>query len=68
MAVLTAVFRAAAVIAGPGTASAAGPVTETAHALYGVSCRAAEECVAVGFNQKAEKGRDPTSGIHGPTP
>jgi hypothetical protein len=57
MAVLTAVFGAAGLIAGPGTASAAGPVTETARALYGVSCPAAGECVAVGFNQEAEKGR-----------
>jgi hypothetical protein len=57
MAVLTAVFGAAAVIAGPGTASAAGPVTEAAHALYGVSCPAVAECVAVGFNQNADQGR-----------
>lgn len=55
IAVLTAGLAAGAVIA--GTASAAGAATVTARALYGVSCPAAGECVAVGFSQAAEQGK-----------
>ena len=55
IAVATAVLAAGAVIA--GTASAAGAGTGTARALYGVSCPAAGDCVAVGFSQAAEQGR-----------
>ena len=65
---LTAAFGAGAAIAAPGAASGAvrdgstltvahrPAVTATANELFGVSCPAVKQCIAVGFSQSAYGG------------